>query len=76
MIEWDINMQNDFDKVISYSQGFEPHTTPLFELWATRKEWMYKAMGNKLIYEFEKPVTLELDADSKKDMADHFIGWV
>lgn len=76
MIEWDINMQNDFDKVIIHSQGFVPTTSPLFALWATKKEWLYRAMGNKLIYEFPSPVTLELDAESKKETVVNFINWV
>lgn len=77
MIQWDKNIQAQFNEVIKYSQGIEdPRTDELFNIWAKRKLGFYDSMGNQLIYEFPKPITLEIDTETKEELFTHFIEWV
>ena len=47
-----ISIKEDFDKVISFSQGIkEPKTQRLFDSWAKNKQYFYEKMGGNLIYE-------------------------
>lgn len=77
MIQWDKNIQDQFNEVIKYSQGIEnPQTDKLFEIWSKRKWGFWDSMDKKLIYEFPQPVTLEMDAQTKEDRLSHFLDWV
>jgi hypothetical protein len=59
------DIQERFNKVISFSQGIEqPHTDGLFEQWAQNKLWFIKTF-NGLIYEYPEPVSFELNKQEK-----------
>lgn len=77
MIQYDAEIQKQFNKVISYSQNIdEPQTNALFKRWANSKSIFWKAMGEQLIFEYPQPVTLEMDAVTKESRIQHFIDWV
>lgn len=67
-------IKNQFDKVIAYSQGIEePKTDKLFDIWLKQKEHLFKAFGEKLIYEFPEKVLFELSEKAKHDRVVRFI---
>lgn len=68
------DIQEQFNKVISYSQGIpEPKTDKLFEDWLEAKRDFIEAFGGKLIYEMPEKVSFELGAREKELRLDDFI---
>lgn len=61
-------LKDQFIKVLQYSQSIncELNVDPLFATWKKNKEYFYKAFGNKLIWEYDKPLTFHLDAKQRK----------
>ena len=67
-------IKEDFIKVIQHSQHIEePKVDKLFELWYEAKKDFIFLMGNKLIYEFEEPVSFELSQEIKMARVENFI---
>lgn len=70
-------IQEKFNKVISYSQGIEnPKTDKLFADWLEAKRDFIEAMNGKLIWEWPEPVYFELGAKEKTLRVDDFITMV
>ncbi len=65
-------IQEQFNQVISYSQGFNPHTNKLFEKWFEAKRDFIEAWDGHLIYEGPK-VTFELSKKDRDTRLDEFI---
>lgn len=62
------DIQEQFNKVISYSQGIsDPQTDELFEKWYAAKRSFIDAFGEKLIYEVEQPVQFTLEEKAKQE---------
>lgn len=77
MIQYDAEIQKQFNEVISYSQNIKtPQTDTLFKRWADCKSIFWKAMGEQLIFEWPQPITLEMDAVTKESRIQHFVDWV
>lgn len=79
MIENYCDIQEKFNKAISYSQHIkleDLRTDQLFSQWATNKEKFYKAFGNKLIYELSEPVSFALSENFKDKTFDKFLDFV
>lgn len=67
-------IQEQFDRVISYSQGIPmPRTDKLFQEWKDAKSRFIKAFGDKLIYEVPVKVHFSLDDNEKKNRLNEFI---
>lgn len=61
-------IKEDFDKVITYSQGIKnPKTDRLFKIWEEKKKYFIRAFGNKLIYELPFDVSFEIGEKEKHD---------
>lgn len=72
-----LNIQEQFDKVITYSQGIKrPKTDELFESWAEAKQEIIENFNNKLIWEVSEPITLELSSEYKRNKLIDFIEWI
>ena len=70
-------IKEQFDKVISFSQGIEdPKTETLFRIWWQKKEWFIKQFGNKLIYEYPQTVSFEISDEEKKKRFESFSEYV
>lgn len=70
-------IKQDFDQIITYSQGIEePKTDKLFEIWRECKKDYIKAFGDKCIYEMPGIVSFELDDKEKQNRIDNFINLV
>ena len=70
-------IQEKFNKVISYSQGIEdPKTDVLFSRWLESKRNFIEAMGGRLIWEWPEPVSFELGIKEKNLRIDDFIDMV
>ena len=68
-------IQEQFNKVISYSQGIpEPQTDKLFADWLEAKRDFIEAFCGKLIYEMPEKVSFELGHREKELRLDDFIG--
>ena len=71
------DIQEQFNKVISYSQGIpDPQTDKLFEDWMEAKRDFIEAFGGKLIVEVPTKVSFTLDEDEKKVRLNDFIDTV
>ena len=69
------DVQEQFNKVISYSQGVpEPETDKLFADWLEAKRDFIEAFGGQLIYEWPEKVSFELGSREKSLRLDDFIG--
>ena len=69
------DVQEQFNKVISYSQGIpEPETDKLFADWLEAKRDFIEAFGGQLIYEWPEKVSFELGSREKSLRLDDFIG--
>ena len=69
------DVQEQFNKVISYSQGVpEPETDKLFADWLEGKRDFIEAFGGQLIYEWPEKVSFELGSREKSLRLDDFIG--
>lgn len=69
------DVQEQFNKVISYSQGIpEPETDKLFADWLEAKRDFIEAFGGQLIYEWPEKVSFELGLREKSLRLDDFIG--
>lgn len=69
------DIQEQFNKVISYSQGIpEPETDKLFADWLEAKRDFIEAFGGQLIYEWPEKVSFELGSREKSLRLDDFIG--
>lgn len=67
-------IKSDFIKVIEYSQQIQnPQVDVLFDKWLDAKRDIIEAMGGKLIYEIDTPVTFELSDEGKNERAQSFI---
>ena len=61
------NIEEQVKRVLQYSQNVNnPKITELMDNWETNKKKFFKAFGNKLIYEFDDPVSLELNPTVKE----------
>lgn len=70
-------IQEKFNKVISYSQGIkDPKTDALFSRWLESKRDFIEAMGGRLIWEWPEPVSFELGTKEKNLRIDDFIDMV
>ena len=72
-------IQQDFNKVISYSQDIsieDLNTDMLFKEWEKNKMNLYKKFGNKLIFEFPVEVMLTLSDSEQKQYIEHFISFL
>ena len=70
-------IQEKFNKVISYSQGIEdPKTDNLFSRWLENKRDFIEAMDGKRIWEWPEPVSFELGIKEKNLRIDDFIDMV
>lgn len=66
-------IQSDFNKVISYSQGItDPQTDELFERWKTAKQSIIDSWGGKLIIS-TGPVIFDLSPEEKRKRLNEFI---
>ncbi len=77
MITFDPKIQEDFNRVIVYSQDYtithdEINTTPIFDLWKINKEKIYHLMGDKLIYETDENIEFKLSEDKQRKMLHDF----
>lgn len=71
------NIQEQFNKVISYSQNIpEPKTDELFEEWLEAKRDFIEAFGGKLILEFPVSVSFELSEKEKNARIEDFIDMI
>ena len=62
------SFQEDFDKVVAYSQDIpKVNTTPLLDKWAEAKWDFYRAFGGKLIYEVEDTISFQLTDEMKSN---------
>ena len=69
------DIQEQFNKVISYSQGIpQPETDKLFADWLEGKRDFIEAFGGQLIYEWPEKVSFELGSREKSLRLDDFIG--
>ena len=69
------DIQEQFNKVISYSQGIpQPDTDKLFADWLEGKRDFIEAFGGQLIYEWPEKVSFELGSREKSLRLDDFIG--
>ena len=60
-------IQEQFNKVISYSQGIlEPNTDKLFADWLEAKRDFIEAFNGQLIYEMPEKISFELGAKEKE----------
>ena len=76
IIPFDKHIQEQFNRVIEYSQSLDDICTDeLFATWAEKKAWMYDALGG-LIYEHPNTVTFSLDEDTRQMYMDEFIDTV
>lgn len=73
----DQKLQEQFNQVLEYSQGYDTHyhTDQLFAAWREHKQRFLDSMGGP-IYEMEQPVTFELDYAARLEKVDEFIEWV
>ena len=70
-------IQEKFNKVISYSQGIEnPKTDALFSRWLESKRDFIEAMGGRLIWDWPASVSFELGIKEKNLRIDDFIDMV
>lgn len=77
MLTYDKAIQEQFNKVISFSQNMDnPQTGALFEKWATAKEMLFHRMGDQLIYECPQEITFSLDKEAAEHMRNNFLEWV
>ena len=68
------SIQEEFNKVISYSQGIsEPKTDELFERWLEAKRDIIEAMDGRLIYTVPHKVSFELSYREKMNRVNEFI---
>lgn len=68
-----MEIKEDFDKVIQYSQGIpEPKTERLFNIWLEKKKHFIDAFGG-LIYEYPEKVSFKLDEKAKHEKIASFI---
>lgn len=68
------DIQNDFNKVIAYSQNIdEPKTDGLFEQWLEAKKNIIEAMDGELIYTSPEKVSFELSRSEKLNRVTEFI---
>ena len=67
-------IREDFDKVISYSQGISnPKTEELFDRWLEAKRDFIEAMDGRLIYTIPHKVSFELSYKEKINRVNEFI---
>lgn len=67
-------IREDFDKVISYSQGISnPKTEELFDRWLEAKRDFIEAMDGRLIYTIPHKVSFELSHKEKMNRVNEFI---
>lgn len=67
-------IREDFDKVISYSQGISnPKTEELFDRWLEAKRDFIEAMDGRLIYTIPHKVSFELSYKEKMNRVNEFI---
>ena len=67
-------IREDFDKVISYSQGISnPKTGELFDRWLEAKRDFIEAMDGRLIYTIPHKVSFELSYKEKMNRVNEFI---
>ena len=70
-------IKEDFNTVIKFTQNIpEPKTDKLFDIWRECKRDYIELFEGKLIYEFPKKVSFELDAKEKHDRVVRFAGQV
>lgn len=67
------SVQEQFDNVVTYSQGYNTdlNSTTLLEMWFNAKKRFIDALGG-LIYEFPLPVNLELSEKEKQKKISNF----
>lgn len=67
-------VQNDFNRVITYSQGYsvDLNTTTLLKNWYDAKKRFIDAMGGKLIYETQETVNFELSQKEQYKKVSNF----
>lgn len=67
-------IQEQFNKVISYSQGItDPKTDELFDRWLEAKRDFIEAMDGRLIYTIPQKVSFELSYKEKMNRVNEFI---
>lgn len=77
MIEEYKDIQEQFNKVIKYSQDLdEVYTDELFEKWYENKKYFIEKFGNKLIWESPDTISFPLLAEDKDRKLDNFINSV
>jgi len=70
------DIQEQFNKVIAYSQDFsEVHSDDLFEKWYNNKQYFIEKFGG-LIWESPEPVSFHLLSEDKERKLDNFINSV
>lgn len=71
------NIKEDFVRVLQYSQGvLNPEVDEVWNNWLTNKLWIYKAMGNKLIWESEEELTFELEDSERVKKFEDFCSYI
>lgn len=67
-------VQEQFDKVIKYSQGLDHlNTTEILKQWYEAKEYFINKFNGKLIYEISEPITFHLGSAARKERFDSFV---
>lgn len=69
-------IQDQFNEVIAFSQGFTPNTDALFEQWFEAKRDIIECWGGNLIIEVPHKVAFELSQKEKDSRLDEFINAV
>lgn len=65
-------IQDKFNKVIEYSQGFKPNTDELFARWQEAKSYFIEKFGG-LIWQFPEKVTFPMDPRDREVKLNGFI---
>lgn len=67
-------IQEQFDKVICYSQNLDKvNTTPLLQKWEIAKSNFIERMDGELVYEYPTPVTITLSTEARDQRIEHFL---
>lgn len=70
------DIQQDFNKVISYSQNFSCNSDALFEQWYNAKKDIIDTWGGNLIVESKEIVEFHLDQESKNKKINDYLDWL
>lgn len=66
-------IQEQFNEVLLFSQGYKPDTDQLFEKWFEAKRDIIESWGGDLIVELPEKVSFELSQKEKDERLDEFI---